>query len=93
MICGKIIYTSRSEASKVIRGVNKNPRHGDTPNRLNTTYYCDACQGWHVASRCTKKKPRTRTVEFKESNQELHNLKMKKFETLIIRNYSSRPIK
>lgn len=93
MICGKVIYTSRTEATLALKGANRDRRPGDTPNRLNTSYFCDACQGWHIASRCKRKARKGKTTEVETSPMEQHRRKSKRRDGfLIIRNYSSKPI-
>lgn len=93
MICGKVIYASRTEATLVIKGANRDRRPGETPNRLNTSYFCEACQGWHIASKCKRKARKGRTTEVETSPVELRRKKDKARDGfLIIRNYSSKPI-
>lgn len=92
MICGKHIFSSRDEAAASMVGINKDKRPGRSQNRLSTTYFCPDCQGWHIASRCNKRVSKSKSKEFKDTNQTDYNRKMKEYQTLIIRNYSSKPI-
>lgn len=93
MICGKVIYPSRTEASRAVKGANRSRKPGERPNQFNTTYFCDACQGWHIARKCVRKQSKYKTVEFHDMAQQEHNNKMKDRKTLLIRNYSSQPIR
>lgn len=93
MICGKHIFKSRDEASKAIKGANKDRRPGQSVNRLNTTYFCKDCNGWHIASKCKKFGSKKKFTEVQTNPETLHPKQMKREHgTLIIRNYSSKPI-
>lgn len=93
MICGKQIFPSRDAANFQMVGVNKDKRPGRSVNRLNTTYFCRDCNGWHVASRCKKFGTKNKSTQVHTSPKEEHPKIMKRERaTLIIRNYSSKPI-
>jgi hypothetical protein len=56
MICGKIIFQSKSDAKDHIDGLNLHKkRPGQSKNRLNTIYFCNDCNGWHLASKSFKR--------------------------------------
>lgn len=93
MICGKVIYQSKTAANKALKGANKDRRPGQSVNRLNTVYFCNDCEGWHLASKCKRFGSKTKSTELKTDPKELHPQVMKRERaTLIIRNYSSKPI-
>lgn len=49
MLCGKQIYRNRTEAVEAIGGMHKKIRGAN--NKPHYSYWCDACGGWHVASK------------------------------------------
>lgn len=53
MICGKIIYISRSEAKNAIRGFHLDQSkgyYGKTKKMPKESYFCNDCNGWHTFS-------------------------------------------
>lgn len=93
MICGKVIYKSKSDANYAMKGANKDRRPGQSINRLSTIYYCEDCKGWHLASKCKKFGSKKKFTELHSDPKALHPQIMKRERgTLIIRNFSSKPI-
>lgn len=93
MICGKQIFPSRDAANAQMVGVNKDKRPGRSVNRLNTTYFCKECNGWHIASRCKRFGTKSKSTEMHTDPTANHSKKMRSERGfLIIRNYSSKPI-
>lgn len=88
MICGKIIYSSQSEAKKVLAGVNGDKRPTTVNSKPHVAYYCDACEGWHVASRSKRKftKSRTEQIITIKAGQKAHP----QDQTLKIRDFTSK---
>ena len=56
MICGKTIYISKLEASKSIAGLSSDKRKKRTKDKPNQVYFCNDCDGWHVASSSKNKR-------------------------------------
>lgn len=93
MICGKHIFPSRDEAAASMVGINKDKRPGRSQNRLTTSYFCNDCQGWHIASRCNKHVSNTKSKELHIAPAANDSKKARREQGfLIIRNYSSKPI-
>lgn len=58
-MCDKVTYTDRDAAAAAIKGLQKD-KHTRHSNRFpSTTYFCEDCNGWHIASqqRSKKRKP------------------------------------
>jgi hypothetical protein len=89
MICGKEIYRSQTDAAQAMRAINdaNRFRSGENSNRLGTTYYCEDCPGWHIASKHSRKATRWKVID------DYHKpIKPKEFGYLHVRNYSSQPV-
>ena len=69
MICGKVIFKTRIEANDAIIAFQKDFRAEAGLNRPSYSYFCDDCNGWHIASK-TKPKKRTKRTQ-SESVQNL----------------------
>lgn len=92
MICGKQIFTSRSEARNAISGANRDTRPGrGSKNRLASAYFCNDCNGWHVTSKVFRMKKVTKKEEV-ETVKKSNKKRNKGHGFLIIRNYTSKPI-
>jgi hypothetical protein len=85
MICGKIIFTSRTEANAALKGAN-GKHSNEAKNRLNTSYFCNDCNGWHIASRLARMKKQKQPEEVSKHR------KPREYSYLIIRNYTSKPL-
>lgn len=96
MICGKVIYKSQTEANHALKGKNKKSRPGKPINRLNTSYFCNDCSGWHIASKSEKRKKGIRAPKTAEDIHSLQRQSRKRKSidrsVLIIRNYTSKPL-
>lgn len=85
MICGKEIYKSKSEAKAAIQGLHAKRKGGN--NRPICVYFCDECQGFHVASKRKKKRPKSYR---KELEGEFHATRWAKTKgKAFIQNYNS----
>lgn len=66
MICGKIIYHTRTEAAGAVVGTHRDSRRRrghHSINKVKETYYCRDCNGWHTSSGGKKsKRKRMRTA-------------------------------
>ena len=82
MICGKIIFASRSDAKAHIEGHHRDKRKTKS-KRLSHTYYCEGCKGWHVSSKSTRVLDKYKYEVVSETSHR----KPKKQQYLIIRNY------
>lgn len=66
MICGKTIYVNRQQAMQAINGIRNNIRI----YQQSKSYFCDACNGWHVTTEgkgSGKSTGKTRKEKFKEN--------------------------
>lgn len=86
MICGKVIYSSRTEANVALKGAN-GKHSNENKNRLNASYFCNDCNGWHIASRMNRMKKQKKPEETITNKR-----KPKEYSFLVIRNYTSKPI-
>lgn len=90
MICGKIIFKTKNEAANAIAGMQSDTRPTKANRKPQNTYWCAECQGYHIHSKQKKKR-------YKVKSESLDTRGEKKFkyapEKLIIRNFTSKPIK
>lgn len=86
MICGKIIYKSQSDAKQVIAGVNADKRPNKVINKPHVAYFCEDCNGWHVASRSKRRYFRHNTEQIRtiKNGKKIHP----QDQVLKIRNYT-----
>lgn len=50
MICGKVIYKTRSEAHDSINGQHNDKRPTSSKVKSGYCYFCNDCKGWHISS-------------------------------------------
>lgn len=93
-MCGKITYPTKDQALIAISGSQNDKRPSKTGAKLQKSYYCNECQGWHTSRQKGTsghvihfKKPK----EFKFADKKLHEQSQRQ-KPLIIRNFTHRPI-
>lgn len=92
MICGKIIFKTQAEAIKAIEGFHADNRPTRVNRKPQNTYWCDACEGYHVYSRRKKHAPKKsfkKEFKTKETKNQPHKYN---HNNLVIRNFTSKPI-
>lgn len=58
MICGKTIYLSRGNAQSAIDGQHNDKRKTKSNVKACYSYYCSDCDGYHITSNESKRKPK-----------------------------------
>lgn len=83
MICGKIIYPSKTEAKEAMRGKFNFTRVGESKKKCGFVYYCKDCEGWHLAT-SGKKKKRNRKDKSETDTRHIDRLVIGRSQTKMI---------
>ena len=97
MICGKIIYHTRTQAAEAVTGTQKDRRRRRGHHGLNVikeTYYCKDCNGWHTSSggKKTRRKKMRQAPPMTEFNYNARMIRVNrsKKSAITIRNFRKR---
>lgn len=89
MICGKTIYPDQASAVDSIKGFQRDKRVYKSKSQPINSYYCKACEGWHITS---KKGTNKKGIERREHL--VNTVPVTKLHRgfLVIHNYTSQKI-
>lgn len=91
--CDKQSFASRQDATYAMVGMqgDKSRRSKKQPRAV---YFCDGCQAWHITSKKKKNYPVVTTSETKfKKGVDRVNANNNGQKTLVIKNFTSKPIK
>ena len=89
MICGKTIYPTKESAISAIEGIKNDPT-SKANRKPQKTYWCGDCNGYHIHSKQKKHVTKSKAKNLDTQGERNHKYAPEK---LIIRNYSSKPIR
>lgn len=89
--CDKRAFSSRPEAIEAMMGMKQDRK---SKVKHGSVYHCEGCNAWHITTKKKKNYPVVTTSETKfRKDVDRQNENKSRNKTLIIKNFSSKPIR